>query len=934
MDLISRSPDPDASLNGLERLSRSTGGFSRILFGFRQNPRPFERLCWILGASEYFTDVCVRDSEFALDFFWTMDEDSEARMDSDFDEIEADDFADLPAARALAALRRAKRRSILRIGSLDYLGLDSLENSMERISRAADRILKAAFRHVERRILGSRNGRLPLCVLAVGKLGGRELNYSSDVDLIFLHEEQPGIPPERFQCAAEGIVAMLSEVTEDGAAFRVDVRLRPHGIRGPLSTRLERAIDYYRTAARPWERVALVRARTAAGDARVASRFLEAVSPIVYPRMFGHADLEALKALKRRSESEARTRRDPARDLKTGPGGIRDVEFVAQTLCVLYGGKHPALRTGNVLGALKSIRTLGLLPPEEADALADAYRFLRGTEHRVQTLYSLQVYEVPAPPAARAALARRLGFAGSDESAEREFSKTLALHRDRVRRLFDRFLGEPGPRREGDSRLSHWIEAGSADPAEGAEALGALGFRDPARAARCMLEAATPSPGSLSPPERQREAFARIAPRIAQRLGASCDPDEGMARLSRLLTQSPAPATLFEGLCERPAVLDALADIASASPYLADIPAASPESLEPMLQALAIPKGRPIPPAAPGGAPLGAFRATETLRIAARDLTGLSSPAQTMRALTASAEAAVAEAVARASVAGAPRVSILALGRLGGREMGYSSDLDLVFLHDSAADPSACTRVAERIVRILEEEGAGFRVDARLRPGGKSAPLVASLRSFEAYHAGKGGAFWERLALVRARVIAGPPSLARSAGRAAARSAFQGLASDASEAPGLARMRERQEKEADADDLKRGPGGLSDIEFLVSFLQILEAPRRPDVRTPSTRLAISRLARAGVLAKPVAKSLAEAFDLLRLVESRIRIVRGLPQDVLPKDAAARDAIAKRSGFSGAAAMVEALARTRRRVREIFCGGMKARGGTATPAGAT
>lgn len=921
LDLCGRSPNPDASLNNLERFARARGGIQRVLLGFERNPVPLERLLWILGASDYFADVCIRDPEYALELFWNLA--APRTPASEIEELQVEPFHRLPHDRAVAILRRAKRRAILRIGARDYLGLADLEASMADLSDAADAILDAAFRIAARRVLGAAAPLPPLCILAMGKLGGRELNYSSDVDLVFLHDDArgPRHAPELFQRLGEAIVSALSEVTEDGCAFRVDVRLRPHGIRGPLSLGVLNSIDYYHSVARPWERVSLVRARPAAGALALGRRFLEAVEPIVFPRTLSAADLEALRTLKRRSESEFRRRLDPERDLKGGPGGIRDVEFVVQTLCVLHGGAHPALRTGNVLRAIRGIRELRLLPGPDLDALESAYRFLRASEHRVQTLFSISTHEVPRVPAARAALARSLRFRGADADACAAFDAALALHRRSAREILERFLGSVRPAEGPAERLSVWLAAGPADAAEGAALLAPFGFRDPARAAGCLLEIASPASSGVSTPERLREGAAALAPRIAERLAEGPDPDGAVARLSRILTQAPAPATLLETLRARPAVLDALAGIAAASPFLAEIPAGDPSSLEPLLLALAYPKGRIPPASAVGSLPIRSFRAAETLRIGARDLLGLSPPRAAMRALSRAAEAAVRESLARAratlagEAARAP-LAVLALGRLGGREMGYASDLDLVFLR-GAGEESFAAALAERLTALLEDQGAGWRVDARLRPGGKSANLVPTLAAFEAYHAGKGGAFWERLALTRARAVAGSPAVARAAEAAAARAAYRGHRCDPGEGPGLVRMRERQEQEAGSDDLKRGPGGLSDVEFLVSYLQILHGARREAVRTPSTRGGIGRLARAGVLRRAAASSLLEGFDLLRLVESRIRIVSGLPRDVLPPEPAAREALAGGCGFADAAAMQARIGRVRERIRGIF-----------------
>jgi [glutamine synthetase] adenylyltransferase / [glutamine synthetase]-adenylyl-L-tyrosine phosphorylase len=781
-------------------------------------------------------------------------------------------------------------------------------------------------------------------VLGMGKLGGRELNAGSDIDLIYLYDTDEGetvtasgAEPitlhEYWSRVARRLTATLEISTPEGVVWRVDLRLRPEGTRGPIANSLPAAERYYETFGRLWERSALLRARPCAGDRELGREALEELRPFVYvsrvdPGLAG----EMIKLVERaRAELSA----DPARDLKLGPGGIRELEFFVQALQLVWGGREPRVQAPGTLDALRRLRGRGLVTDREARELLDAYVLLRRTEHRIQWATGLQTHLVPADAEEKRRLSRSLGYAGEDD-----FDRDLAAARDavssRLLSLVPRGAGgSPAPR--------PWDEITrklDADP----EALGeacrrALGpLATPELVADLWQLAKRPDDllGSLT-----RERYPAVCPMFFDALVDAADPEQSARYLRTWLSRLRAPGIYVRPLCEDPRALRRLIAALGASAFIGNALANRPELAENMLWSR-----RPPTPASarieverevgaldPEEALdpdvfVGALRrakARTTIEVTLADLGGEIDTREATLTLSALADESF-EQVTR-FVLGAPDkvrgLAVIAVGKLGGNEIGYGSDLDVLFIFDPEVAPEGTdpheyfARSAQKVIRLLSmphPEGPGYELDTRLRPSGSHGLLVTSREAFARYHdlrAGgsepaeeptvvHSGAAWERQALIRARFCAGDRELGADVIRIAYAAAYERGAPPAEE---IHRLRMRMQKELANErsgryDPKLGRGGLLDIEFAVQYVQ-MQAGRDPRVRTTETRVALDRLRSLGLLSQGIAAVFEEGYRFLRTLEQRTRIVHGSAVSLLDEQAEGLLPLARRMGIRSA-----------------------------------
>jgi glutamate-ammonia-ligase adenylyltransferase len=735
----------------------------------------------------------------------------------------------------------------------------------------------------------------------MGKLGGQELNFSSDIDLIYLYESDVGAAGrltlhEFFTRVAERATRLVADAPEGGAGFRVDLRLRPEGTTGPLVNSLPAAERYYETFGRPWERQAWIKARPVAGDLDLGEEALAVLEPFVWRRSAGAEVIEEIQSLR----AKARAQLGDADDVKLGPGGIREVEFFAQALQLVHGGRRRELRERGTLRALDKLLFAGLVREREHRALGDAYVFLRRVEHRLQLEELRQTHAVPRASTERALLARRLGFADGTALDER-----LERHRARVRRIYATLGREADlPRAEVSVLLDE-----ASDRAALEAALAALGFRD-AEASADEMELLRRKPRSPFAPTASGDA-ARAAPLLLAEAAASPDPDLALRRLVDLTARGGAGALVWPLVIAAPALGRLLVSLFGTSDFLSKLLVARPELVESVLTAE--PRARPVDAIAPDAdedaqlEALRRWRSEELVRIGLHDAAGELDVDDASRALTDLAERCLARTidivrpgVLRRFGTPATPLAVLGLGKLGARELTYSSDLDLVFVfgdEDARVDPceaggragtsafEVMSRLAQRIVNGLSAllpSGRLYVVDTRLRPSGEQGTLVSSLGGFERYHA-KEAALWERQALIKARTVAGDPSLGARVEAIARRVVWSpGTPLDAATAAQeIGRLRVRLERELARErpgrfDIKTGRGGLLDVEFLVQYLQLVHGPRDPSLRERATGPALDALAAAGLLDGETHAQLAAAWRFLRRLESRLRIVHDRP----------------------------------------------------------
>src|SRR6266481_1246800 len=732
----------------------------------------------------------------------------------------------LDRQEAASELGNFMRRMRVQVAIGDLLDRIGVLDTARAMSELADECIRTAL-DLAIRFLGERAGEVGrFCVLAMGKLGVRELNLSSDVDLVYLHE--PSGSPGGAEAAAR-LGELFTEILSAGC-FRIDLRLRPGGRSAPLVTPIDGAISHYQNLGQTWERAALLRARPVAGALEIGHQLLAELSRFVFRSYLDFDTLRDLRAMKRQIEAELRTPAMIERNIKLGRGGIRELEFIVQALTLIYGGRDRRLQIAETVAALQTFDSLDYLPSARARELADAYLFLRDVEHKLQVVAGLQTHVLPDIEPQMRALAARMGF-GKDGQALAEFDARLGSDRALIANQFRETLAggeEESIRSVSDAAELAWNSA--YDPDASTPYLGELGFARPDESARHLdLLARGPSHAPTSP--RRRELLERLGPVLLDEIGRLPDPDLALMNLAEFIAAIGARTSFLALLEQHPATRRVLLRLFASSAYLSTIFIRHPDMLDTLVRSdLAATRRSPaelrdelagLIAASPDFESkldaLRAFRHQEFLRIAIADLAGDLELFDVERELTTLAETVLDEAMALARIQTAARFPIpatmrlcgIAMGRLGASEMSYNSDLDLIFVYDDRAEVAAgsreiASRITQKLIAILESrtrEGYAYKLDLRLRPSGNAGPLVTSLAGFREYHR-HSSAVWERQALIRARVITGDRELSRLV--EATREDFVfGRGLSAAQVAEIAAMRARMEHEIGADGAAR-----------------------------------------------------------------------------------------------------------------------------------
>ena len=932
--------DPDMALNNLERFilaARNPLGMGTF---FQRDTDALPILVQILSTSQHLSDLLITDSE-GFDLL-RLSEGAPVARQALVDDITAEVSALEHDPAVLRALRRFKRRETLRIAYGDIVREQSLRTVTKQISFLADAVLEAALRAAGKK-LGAQRG-TPMgpggrparfTVLGMGKLGGMELNYSSDIDLIFLYDFDGKTDGkhsisnlEFFDQLSRELVRLVIERTELGQIYRVDLRLRPEGERGPIVIGMESALNYYDLRGRTWERQAFIKARPVAGSQELGREFLDRLTPWIYGRYLTAADIAGIKALKRRIEQQAHHAGADARDVKTGHGGIRDVEFVIQFLQLLNGGSLPELRTPNTLDALAQLEQVGCLTDLERSLLEENYSFLRKVEHRLQIMLDLQTHLLPLDDAETRKLALRMGYIDSlDNPALEAFINDYRGKTQLNRKILDHLLHDAF---DEDEKTAAEVDL-VLDPAPPEErileVLGKYPFRDVKGAYRNLMALAEEKIHFLST-RRCRHFLAAIAPQLLSAIAATADPDSTLVNLGMVSDSLGGKGVLWELFSFNPPSLTLYVELCAYSPYLSGILTSNPGMIDGLMDSLVLDKlpsqewlentlaelcraAEDIEPI------LHSFKNDQQLCAGVRDILGKEDVQSVTSTLSNIAQTCLRQIAAReyerlAGRFGAPRIAagrragkpcdwvILGMGKFGGREMNYHSDLDIVFLYEAeghtAADPGQGVRqtttnqhffseLGQRIIKTasqLSSLGRLYEVDARLRPTGKSGALTTTFKEFVRYFIEGGGQLWERQALCKARVVYGSSRAERLANAAAAKAAF-GRRWRHKDAEEIRNMRRRLEDTASVGDLKRGPGGIVDIEFLVQMLQLQFGRNNSKLREPNTLAALRGLYAGGALLVDDYELFDASYRLLRTIEGRLRLMNSAARDQLPQD---------------------------------------------------
>lgn len=932
--------DPDMALNNLDRFVNEARNPLSLVALFERDPESLATLLQIISTSQHLADYLATDPE-AFDLLRLTEGEPVARgrlVDDLVSEVEALDHE----PSILRALRRFKRRETLRIAYGDIIREQPLRTVTTQISYLADAIMEAALRTAwekttERRGTpqGQDGERARFVVLALGKLGGTELNYSSDIDLIFLYDVdgktvggRTVTNQEFFGQLGREFVHMLTDASEMGAAYRVDLRLRPEGERGPMCISVENALRYYDLRGRTWERQAFIKARAAAGDLALGKEFLDQMQPWVYRRYLSTADINGIRALKRRIGRRAETEGAGERDVKCGNGGIRDIEFVIQFLQLLNGADTPKIRTGNTLEAIARLSEVGCLTDLEGSLLAENYAFLRKIEHRLQIMFDLQTHDAPEAPKEVRKLALRMGYTDlPSQPALDAFEADYANCREVNRRIFD-FLLQDAFHDDADTAAEVDLVLDPDPPPERiAEVLGKYPFRDVNQAYRNLMALAEEKIRFLST-RRCRHFLASIAPELLAAISTTPDPDSTLVNLDKVGDSLGGKGVLWELFSFNPPSLRLYVRLCAYAPYLCGILTSNPGMIDGLMDSLVLDRlpskssltktvsylahrAEDLDPV------LHSFKNDQQLRVGVRDVLGKEDISAITGTLSDIAEACLEQIMAReyeklAAKFGQPTVeegprkgeicqmAILAMGKFGGREMNYHSDLDIVFVyeseghtnHDEFGGRKETTtnqhffgELGQRIIKTtsrLSAYGRLYEVDARLRPTGKSGTLATSLTEFSRYFAEGDGQLWERQSLCKARVVCTSEAMRVMTQAALASAAFDHPWSGA-DAESIRQMRRRLEETAKKPDLKRGPGGIVDIEFLVQMLQLKHGNEQKGIRTANTLRGLRLLSKAGLVADDDARFLTDSYRFLRILEGRLKLMNLTEQNRLPED---------------------------------------------------
>jgi glutamate-ammonia-ligase adenylyltransferase len=873
----------------------------------------------------------------------------------------------LAGERLLRHLRRFKARGTLRLAARDvWLGapMELLGREQAALAEAVVRLALASLEPGLRERWGAPRPE-GFVVLGLGKLGGEDLNWSSDIDLVYLHRgdgmtlggTSGSIPTVTYYTRlAEALTRALSTTTEEGFCYRVDLDLRPQGRAGAAVSSLPALLRYYEQQGRTWERAALVKARVVAGDEALGREVLEALEPFVWRR---HLDLDAVDALRDIKEQIDLRSSASGDDVKLGPGGIREVEFFAGALQLLHGGRNPSLRVRSTPRALQRLGDAGLLSQSDVDALTEAYAFLRRVENRLQMVEDRQTHRLPAAEAERERLAHGLGFPGWEALAAE-----LQRHRGYVERAFRTLLGQEARGELPDEPDLALALDDDVDDARRAEALQRRGFEEPGAA----LAAIHRLRRVLGAARLEEVGASRLGRRLLRGSAQSADPDQALFYLAEFVSALAAPAGYLRLLQERPAVTRRLLDLFGQSAYLSAEFVRNPELLDQLvswdseaLRKSSAQIGTELESrlSRVSGDPelvLGSmrrFKNEEVLRIALGDISGELDVPEVARQLSALADGLLEQAVLLAldyaqARWGVPRLrsgaraplAVLGMGKLGGRELGYHSDLDLLFVYGSAAGEETTggssgrlghhewfARAAQRLLSLLTlqfREGRLYAVDTRLRPSGNQGPLVVSEEALVEHHTRR-GQLWERQALVKARPVAGDLGYGERLLTEVLAPLVWSRPMPPSAAEEIHRLRMRMEREVADESAERlnpktGLGGLVDVEFATQYLQLVHGGALSSVRRTGTLEAIEALRLAGKLSRAQASELRQGYLFLRRVENRQRLVHGRALQHLPTGGRALQLLARRLGYGGpdpGAAFLAAYRQAVTRVRAVY-----------------
>ena len=924
-----------------------------------ERPPARKLLLGVFGCSPYLANLSARDPARLARLLLVAPEAALARL---IDEARVVESADEAALMRL--LRLVKQEAALVVALADLTKVWDTMTATRALTQIADATLRAAVAFTLRE--ASIAGRLELfdqrapergsgwVFLGMGKQGAHELNYSSDIDLVVLFDRQrarvtrPGEDVDLFARLTRRVVKIMSEHTADGYVFRADLRLRPDPGATPIAIPLEAAYSYYESMGQNWERAAFIKARPVAGDIEAGEIFLKELAPFVWRKYFDFAAIADVHSIKRQIHAHKGHGEIAilGHDVKLGRGGIREIEFFVQTQQLIVGGRDKSLRGRATLDMLEQLAASGWIEVLARDELTEAYLFLRDVEHRVQMVADEQKHSLPPNSEGVAVIAHMMGFAGYDD-----FARALRRRLEAVQGHYDR-LFESAPRLS--SKTGNLVFTGDEDDPETLDTLERLGFAHPTtvtEAVRAWHFGRFPATRSAA----ARERLTELTPALLEALAATGDADQAFLAFDRFISHLPTGVQLFSLLVAQPRLLELIARIMGAAPKLAFTLARRPRVLGALLEPAFY---RDAPGAEDLSARLAAqfaearsyedeldrariFGQEQKFLIGVRLLTGALSAQEAGRAYALLAEVVIAGLLGRVEAefakahGGVPggAAAVVALGKLGGREMTAASDLDLMLLY--GADPNSesiggerslpasqyYARLTQRLIAALSAptgQGLLYEVDFRLRPSGNKGPIAVRLEAFDDYQINEAWT-WEHMALTRARVVAGPKSFATRVD-ASIRAVLARPCAKMRVCEDVLSMRRLLEKEKRADaawNIKYVAGGQVDIEFITQYLLLIHGADHPRCLSTSTVEALGRLSDEGLLEGGAARELIEAALLYQAITQISRLAVDDDLDSGKAPSALCDLLARTTEDFNIQQVEARLARTQLRVRDIF-----------------
>ncbi|MGO9608038.1 MAG: bifunctional [glutamate--ammonia ligase]-adenylyl-L-tyrosine phosphorylase/[glutamate--ammonia-ligase] adenylyltransferase [Verrucomicrobiia bacterium] len=932
-----KSADPDRALVSFERLVAALPSPNIFYHYLHESPGQLDLLITVFAHSEALAQTLTRNAEHF--HFFLAPQVLEKPRGKAWLAAELTRLL-LPMrqpAQKYDAIRRFRRRETLRIGARDLIGRATVEETTLELSNLADVCLQAVFEIAMESLRATyklkgdavaASGRFS--VIGMGKLGGQELNYSSDVDVIFVYGEEGNLTPtltnhQFFTKLAEGIIGIVGGSSAEGNIFRIDLRLRPEGKSGPLVRSLDSCENYYAEFGETWERMALIKARPVAGDAAVGAAFTAMVQPFIYTRHAGGNVIQQMAVLKKRIEEEVVRDGQLTRHVKLGIGGIREIEFIVQSFQVLRGARLAQLRDRGTLRTLAVLVRTKILAANEAATLADAYRFLRSVEHRLQMEMELQTHTIPDEEHALYRLARSLGF----DSVEK-FLTVEQAHTSAVRKIYESVLAGAGG---GTAKVEETLLA----PEELPKVLGNVGFADVPAAAK-VVENLWHGPGFGHVSQRTKELFVQLFPTLLNWAANVADPDVALAQFDKFVNAYGSRGLLYEIFAGNPKLVEMLMRLGDASRYVSDTLARRPELFDGIVGGVVLsdPKsvhrmGEELHTAEEDGRePMETARrwkSAEMVRIGIEDVMGLADIEQTHAQMTWLAEACLRFALERVQqerkLARLP-FAVIGMGKFGGMELGCGADLDVLFVGGpDSNNQSEAVKLASGVIDFMgrkTSEGSLFPVDARLRPDGEKGTLASSLEAHRDYY-GNRAQLWERQALVKARFVAGDPEFGRDFMRMTHDIVYGRPLTD-EELEQIKQMRRRIETErGDRQhpdlEFKTGPGGLVDVEFLTQALQLLHGHAHPQLRIAHTLAVLNRLTALSIIDEEQSALLRHNYVFLRRIESVLRRVENTSVSKIPADPREQQRLAKRLGFATTTDFLAAYRHATQQTRTIY-----------------